>query len=62
MHLVADIYTTNPDKFQAIIMNKKKGNQITHKLKIYNDEIETTKSVKFLRIEIANQLSLNQHI
>ena len=25
----------NPDKFQAIIMNKRRENQITHKLKIY---------------------------
>ena len=52
----------NPDKFQAIIMNKRRENQITHKLKIYNNEIETTKSVKLLGIEIAKQLSFNQHI
>ena len=52
----------NPDKFQAIIMNKRRENQITHKLKIYNNEIETTKSVKLLGIEIDNQLSFNQHI
>ena len=32
----------NPDKFQAIVMNKKRENQIIHKLKIYNNEIETT--------------------
>ena len=43
----------NPDKFQDIIMNKKKENQ-THKLKTYNNEIETTKSVKLLGIEIDN--------
>ena len=29
----------NPDKFQAIIMNKRRENQITHKLKIYSNEI-----------------------
>ena len=52
----------NPDKFQAIIMNKRRGNQITHKLKIYHNEIETTKPVKLLGIEIDNQLSFNQHI
>ena len=44
----------NPDKFQAIIMNIRKENQITHKLKIHNNEIETTKSVKLLGIEIDN--------
>ena len=49
----------NPDKFQDIIMNKKRENQ-THKLKTYNNEIETTKSVKLLGIEIDNQLSFNQ--
>ena len=52
----------NPDKFQAIIVNKRRENQITHKLKIYNNEIETTKSVELLSIEIDNQLSFNQHI
>ena len=35
--------TPNPDNFQAIIINKRRENQITHKLKIYNNEIETTK-------------------
>ena len=44
----------NPDKFQTIIMNKRRENQITHKSKIYNNQIETTKSVKLLRIEIDN--------
>ena len=52
----------NPDKFQAIIMNKKRKNQITHKLKIYSDDIEAIKSVTLLGIEIDNQLSFIQHI
>ena len=51
-----------PDKFQVIIMNKRRENQITHNLKIYNNEIDTTKSVKLLAIETDNQLSFNQHI
>ena len=51
----------NPDRFHAII-NKRRKNTITHKLKIYNNEIETIKSVKLLDIEIDNQLSFNQHI
>ena len=53
--------TANPNKFQAIIMNGKRENQITHKFKTYNNEIETTKSVKLLCIEIDNQVSFNQH-
>ena len=46
----------NPDKFQAIVINKRRENQITH------SKIETTKSVKSLGIEIDNQLSFNQHV
>ena len=52
----------NPDKSQAIIINKRRENQITHKSKIYNKEIETTKSVKLLAIKIDNQLSFNQYL
>ena len=52
----------NPDKFQAIIMNKRRENHITHKSKIYNNEIETPKSVKLPGLEIDNQLSFNQLI
>ena len=52
----------NPEKFQAFIMNKRRENQITHKLKICKNEIETTKSVQLLGVEIDNQLSFNQHI
>ena len=50
----------NPDTFQTIVMNKRRKNQKRHKLKIYNNEIETTKSVNLLSIEIDNQLSFNQ--
>ena len=52
----------NPDKSQVIIMNKIRENQITHKLKIYENKIETTKSEKLLGIEIDNQLSFNQRM
>ena len=52
----------NPDKYQSIIVNKRRENQITDKLKIYNSEIEKTKSVKLLGTEIDNLLSFNQHI
>ena len=41
----------SPDKFQAIIMNERRENQITHKSKIYNIEIETTKFVKLVGIK-----------
>ena len=48
-HMIA-----NSDKFQAIMMNKKRENQTTRKLKIYNNEIETIKSVKLQGIIIDN--------
>ena len=51
----------NPNKFQPIIINKTRENKITHKLKIYNNEIKTTKCVKLVGIDIDNQLSFNQH-
>ena len=41
----------SPDKFQAIIMNERRENQITHKSKIYNIEIEATKFVKLVGIK-----------
>ena len=53
----------SPDNFQAIIMNKRRENQITLNLKIYNNEIETPKSVSFnqhiskLRSKAAMQLN-----
>ena len=43
-------------------MNKRRENQETPKLKIYNNEIGTTKSVNLLGMEIDNQLRFNQHI
>ena len=52
----------NLDKFQAIIMNKRREYQITRKFKIYGNGIEATKSVKLLGVQIDNQLSFNQDI
>ena len=43
-------------------MNKRRENQITHKFKKYNNEIEATKSVKLLSIKIDNKLSFNHYI
>ena len=50
--LRSNIMIGTPDKLQAIIMNKRRENQITQKLKIHNNEIKTTKSIKLLGIEI----------
>ena len=51
----------NPDKFQAIILNRKEA-QATHKLIIDNKEIKTTNSIKLLGINIDDQLKFNEHI
>ena len=51
----------NSDKFQAIILNRKKA-QAAHKLIIDNKEIITTNSVKLLGINIDDQLRSNEHI
>ena len=45
----------NPDNFQAIILSKN-ATDVTHKLSIYNNEIETTKSVKLLGVKIDQQI------
>ena len=51
----------NLDKFQAVIMNKRRENQLTHKSKIYSNGIGKPKSLKLVGIEIDNQRSFNQH-
>ena len=49
----------NPDKFQAIILSKN-ATDVTHKLKIYDNEIETSKSVTLLGVETDYQIKFNE--
>ena len=51
----------NPDRFQAIILSKN-ATDVTHKLRIHDNEIETTKSVKLLAAEIGYQIKFNEHV
>ena len=52
----------NPDKFQAVILSKN-AIDFTHKLRINNNKIETSKSVKLLEVEIHYQIiNFNEHI
>ena len=52
----------NADKFQAIILSKS-TTDVTHKLRIYDNEIKTTKSVKLLEVEIDYQIkSMNIYL
>ena len=52
----------NPDKFQALIVNKNKNMKNEYVLKIGNSEITTEKSVTLLGIEIDNKLTFESHI
>ena len=51
----------NPDKIQAIILSKK-ATEVTQKLRIYNIEIETIKSVKLFGVKIGYLIMFNEHI
>ena len=51
----------NPDKFQALIMSKN-ATDVTPKLRIYDNPIENTKSVKLLGVEINYQIKFNEHV
>ena len=51
----------NIDKLPAIFLSKI-DNSVSHKLNIYDDNTETTKSVKLLGIGIDHPLRFNQHI
>ena len=53
--------SANPEKFQVITLSKD-ATDVPHKLRIYDNEVETTKSVKLLRVEIDYQIKLNEHI
>ena len=51
----------DPGKVQAIILSKN-ATDVTHKLRIYDNEMKTTKSVMLLGVEIDYQIKFNEHI
>ena len=51
----------NPDKLQTLILSKS-ATDVTHKSRVYDNEIETTKSVKLLGMKIDYQIKFNEHI
>ena len=53
--------TANFDKFLAIILSKN-VTDVTHKLIIYDNKIETTKSVKLLGVKTDYQIKFYEHI
>ena len=53
--------TANDDKFQATILSKD-ATEVTNKLTIYNNKIETARYVKLLEAEIDYQIKFNEHV
>ena len=52
----------NPDKFQTIIIDKKKSNLTNIPLTIDNQTIKSVPSVKLLGIHLDDKLNFNLHI
>ena len=52
----------NPNKFQVILIHKKKGDHINENVAIDNKQIKTVPSVDFLGIQLDDTLSFSPHI
>ena len=52
----------NPDKFQVILLDKRDSDNTNIELKIGNEKIKSTSSVKLLRVHIDDKLNFNHHI
>ena len=52
----------NPNKFQAILLNKSKSTHVKATMSIRDKKIESLSAVKLLGIEIDNKLKFNNHI
>ena len=52
----------NPNKFQAILLNKSKSTHVKATMNIGNEKIESLSAIKLLGIEIDDKLNFNNHI
>ena len=52
----------NPDKFQIIILDKKKGDHTNENVVIDNKKIKTVPLVEFLGIQLDDKLTFSPHI
>ena len=52
----------NPDKFQAIILDKRKRDHTDENFTVDNQQIKVVSSVKLLGLQLDNKLNLNLHI
>ena len=51
----------NPDKFQAIILDKRKRNHIDERITLDNQQIKVVSSVKLLGLPLGDKLNFNLH-
>ena len=52
----------NSDKFQVILLDKRGSDNTNTKVKIGNEKIKSTTSVKLLGVHIDDKLNFNHHI
>ena len=52
----------NPDKFQVILLDKRGSDNTNIELKIGNEKIKSTSSVKLLGVHTDDKLNFNHHI
>ena len=52
----------NPDKFQAIIFDKRKIDNIDERITVDNQQIKVVSSVKLLAVQLDDKLNFNLHI
>ena len=52
----------NPDKFQAILLDKRKGDHTNQRIVVDNQNLKVVSSVELLGIQIDDKLNFNLHI
>ena len=52
----------NPDKFQAILLDKRKSGHTNQRIVVENQYIKVVSSVELLGIQIDDKLNLNLHL
>ena len=52
----------NPDKFQVILLDKGRSDNINIEVEIGNEKIRSTSSVKLLGVHTDDRLNFNEHI
>ena len=52
----------NPDKFQAILLDKRKSDHANQRIAVDNQNIKVVSSVELLKFQIDDKLNFNLHI